>query len=262
MDEVKRYDLLQLPTYEAIEDPEEKEIEEPEGIEDEENPVYKISINDFNIINGTEPNYLDPEGEKLITITKENLNAILEKGSLNENKYEIKVIDPIDGLLKVKRKPTIFSYEKEEMDKNLLNKESIDTLNFLDLNLPTEYKEKSISDLNKALKKGQKELNRLKNKFKNVAKFDYFEGKRIANPKNKKPSAKTKENILDHNILEHYVYNLNLLREYKEKTGAGIILFNNPHQLLNRLELLAGSILAGNNGVKQEFSQIPIFFTK
>ena len=42
----------------------------------------------------------------------------------------------------------------------------------------------------------------------------------------------------------------------KKKTGTGIIHFNNPLQLLDRLELLAGSILAGNNGVKQEFSQI------
>ena len=46
------------------------------------------------------------------------------------------------------------------------------------------------------------------------------------------------------------------LRAYKEKTGTGIIHFNNPLQLLDRLELLAGSILAGNNGVKQEFTQI------
>ena len=42
----------------------------------------------------------------------------------------------------------------------------------------------------------------------------------------------------------------------KKKTGQGIIHFNNPHQLIDRLELLAGSIFAGNNGVKQEFSQI------
>ena len=35
-----------------------------------------------------------------------------------------------------------------------------------------------------------------------------------------------------------------------------MIYFNNPHQLLDRLELLGGSILAGNNGVIPEFSQI------
>ena len=41
------------------------------------------------------------------------------------------------------------------------------------------------------------------------------------------------------------------LRNYKKITGQGIIHFNNPQQLVNRLELLAGSIIAGNNGVKQ-----------
>ena len=62
--------------------------------------------------------------------------------------------------------------------------------------------------------------------------------------------------IEEHNILANYIYNLNLLKEYKEISGTGIIHFNNPQQLVDRLELLAGSIFAGNNGVKQEFSQI------
>ena len=64
--------------------------------------------------------------------------------------------------------------------------------------------------------------------------------------------------IEQHNILSHYIYNLNMLLEYKKKkkTGSGILHFNNPYQLLDRLELLSGSILAGNNGVIQEFSQI------
>ena len=45
------------------------------------------------------------------------------------------------------------------------------------------------------------------------------------------------------------------LRSLKYKVGEGIY-FNNPHQLLDRLELLGGSILAGNNGVIPEFSQM------
>ena len=45
-------------------------------------------------------------------------------------------------------------------------------------------------------------------------------------------------------------------RSLKYKIGEGMTYFNNPHQLLKRLELLGGSILAGNNGVLQEFSQI------
>ena len=52
------------------------------------------------------------------------------------------------------------------------------------------------------------------------------------------------------NILELYLGSL----EYK--MGEGIVYFNNPHQLLDRLELLGGSILAGNNGVIPEFYQI------
>ena len=52
------------------------------------------------------------------------------------------------------------------------------------------------------------------------------------------------------NILKIYLGSL----EYQ--MGEGMIYFNNPHQLLNRLELLGGSILAGNNGVIPEFSQI------
>ena len=45
------------------------------------------------------------------------------------------------------------------------------------------------------------------------------------------------------------------LRSLKYKVGEGIY-FKNPHQLLDRLELLGGSIVAGNNGVIPEFSQI------
>ena len=52
------------------------------------------------------------------------------------------------------------------------------------------------------------------------------------------------------NIMKDY------FRSLKYRVGEGMIYFNNPHQLLDRLELLGGSILAGNNGVINEFSQI------
>ena len=67
---------------------------------------------------------------------------------------------------------------------------------------------------------------------------------------------KTKELIKEHNILQIFINNMREIRNYKQLTGTGIIHFNNPQQLVNRLELLAGSIFAGNSGVKQEFSQI------
>ena len=52
------------------------------------------------------------------------------------------------------------------------------------------------------------------------------------------------------NILTIYLDTLKL----QVQEGEGIFYFNNPHQLLNRLELLGGSILAGNNGVIPELS--------
>ena len=151
-------------------------------------------------------------------------------------------------------KPTILTFDKNEIDKNLMNKESIDLLNFLGLKLPSEYKDKSLRELNKALKESQKISSKLKDKLKHVVKYDHFEGKSIAYPKNKNPSKITLEHIAEHNIMEIYNYNLNLLREFKKKTGTGILHFNNPLQLLDRLELLGGSILAGNNDVNRPSS--------
>ena len=43
--------------------------------------------------------------------------------------------------------------------------------------------------------------------------------------------------------------------KYK-KIGSGVVYYNNPADLLDRPELLSGSILAGDNGVKNEFYKI------
>ena len=43
--------------------------------------------------------------------------------------------------------------------------------------------------------------------------------------------------------------------KYK-KLGSGVVYYNSPNDLLDRTELLGGSLLAGNDGVKNEFTQI------
>ena len=59
------------------------------------------------------------------------------------------------------------------------------------------------------------------------------------------------------NTMKDYLSSLKYkVGEGRAQRGQGIVYFNNPHQLLDRLELLGGSILAGNNGVILEFSQI------
>ena len=253
MDEIKKWDLQQLPSYEAIEEPEETEEKEAEEVP-EDKTLHRISFIDFNNIVGYD---LYPNHDKMVRIDKKLLDDIINTyGFCSQNKYEIKIDDPNERILKVVEKPIILTYDEIEIDKNFLNKDSIDLLNFYSLELPSKYKDKRLRELNRALKKSQKESSKLKDKFKNVAKYDHFEGKSIAYPKNKNSSKITLENIAEHNILEIYNYNLNLLREFKEKTGTGILHFKNPLHLIDRLELLSGSILVGNNGVIQEFSQI------
>ena len=78
----------------------------------------------------------------------------------------------------------------------------------------------------------------------------------LAKPVNKNPRENTINFIKKYNTLSIFASNLSNLRYFEEKSGSGMIYFNNPHQLLDRLELLGGSILAGNNGVINEFSQI------
>ena len=47
------------------------------------------------------------------------------------------------------------------------------------------------------------------------------------------------------------------------QTGQGIFYFSNPHQLLDRLELLGGSVLAGDNGlIPQRSPKLHISSTK
>ena len=58
------------------------------------------------------------------------------------------------------------------------------------------------------------------------------------------------------------------LREYKKliegfpkkikplKHGRGVFYYNNPRNLFDRLHLLGGSIMAGNNSAKNEFSEV------
>ena len=78
----------------------------------------------------------------------------------------------------------------------------------------------------------------------------------LAKPVSQNPHKNTLDLINKYNVLSIYATNLSNLKYYKTKSGSGMIYFNNPHQLLDRLELLGGSILAGNNGVIPEFSQI------
>ena len=61
-----------------------------------------------------------------------------------------------------------------------------------------------------------------------------------------------------YDTLKKYERDVKLFKMGQKKLikGQGIFYFINTYQLLDRLQLLGGSILAGNNGVIPEFSQV------
>ena len=147
---------------------------------------------------------------------------------------------------------------KDFFDRGLMNKTYIDILEEFGYELPSTYFEKSINDIENSLATAITQIEQYNNAIRNKANIivDRKIGARLAVAKSKNPHQQTKIEIDNYNALSYFIFNLHNVKEYLEKSGSGITLFNNPHQLLDRLELLGGSILAGNNGVIPEFSKI------
>ena len=154
--------------------------------------------------------------------------------------------------------PKIAKFKAEDLDRYLNSKDSQDILRTNEYHkLPSEYFKEDVSTINKVIDDVNEDLEDLSAIIKNTADFVRdANGYVLAQPKSKKPREETLDYIKNFNILSIYATNLSNLKYYKTKSGSGMIYFNNPHQLLDRLELLGGSILAGNNGVIPEFSQI------
>ena len=198
MDEVKKWDLEQIPGYEAIEEPE----YEAEDINE------KIKILDARIDKN-----IDTSNE-LIDLA----NKAKEEGKENINKYYMKKIKELLGEYKElekererlkeildkeseetvgKPKITTIYYEKKQMDKYLNNKESVDLLNFYGLKLPSEYKDKSLEEFQEAFDNGMDEVANLKKSIKDVAKFkkDSNTGMVLAFQKLEKMQEKKQKNL-------------------------------------------------------------------
>ena len=131
MDEVKRWDLQRLPGLEAIEEPEEPE-------EESEETFYRISCNDVYRLRGKE-NMINESDEKIHKIKESFLEELLSDERFNKEKYKI-VINPNANLVKVieKKKATTISYSKDEMNKHLINKKTVELLSNFSLKLPSE----------------------------------------------------------------------------------------------------------------------------
>ena len=154
--------------------------------------------------------------------------------------------------------PKIAKFKAEDLDRYLMSKQAQDILKANEYHkLPSDYFYENVSTIDKVIDDVNDDLEITSQAIKNTAIFTRDpNGYLLAKPINKKPHENTINFIKKYNTLSVYATNLSNLRYYKTKSGSGMIYFNNPQELLKRLELLGGSILAGNNGVIPEFSKI------
>ena len=258
MGEVRRFDFDQLPGIEAIKEGEDEETEEPK---------YLISTNDLKLLYGGVESDFTPENENLKFISEELLDKVKCKNRLNEDKYKLKLVDPEKRIYKVVKKnfdeepqKGVVTFDDSDLDRGLLFKEREDILKELKLPLPSKIKNKKLEVIKLYQKNAEIHLDYFRNLLTNKAVFYTEKGANKAKELRKNPRDDTRRQVKFYNVLGDYINNISKLENYAEKTGQGIIHFNNPLQLLDRLEFLVGSLNAGNNGVKQEFTQIVHLF--
>ena len=226
------------------------------SIDEQQNAtIEQLKKNQLALTQGLNQNRLAiTEGfDKLDEVKKWDLAQLPGFEAIEESKED-------DGVLPSTSEegPKIAKFTPEDLDRNLMTKETQDILKVNEYyKLPSEYFEEDVSTIEKVIEDVNEDLGETSKAIKNTAIFERdSNGYLLAKPLNKKPHKNTLDLINKYNVLSIYATNLSNLRYYKTKSGSGMIYFNNPHQLLDRLELLGGSILAGNNGVINEFSQI------
>ena len=235
------------------------------SIDEQQNAtIAQLKANQLALTQGLNQNRMAiTEGfDKLDEVKKWDLAQLPSFEAIEESKED-------DGVLPSTSEegPKIAKFTPEDLDRNLMNKEAQDILKLNKYHkLPSEYFEEDVSTIDKLIEDVNEDLGETSKAIKNTA---YLirdpNGYLLAKPQNKKPHKNTINFIKKFNTLSIFASNLTNLMQYKTKSGMGgvpppkiplLVYYNNPHQLLDRLELLGGSILAGNNGVINEFSQI------
>lgn len=226
------------------------------SIDDQQNAtIAQLKANQLALTQGLNQNRMAiTEGlDKLDEVKRWDLAQLPGFEAIEQSKKDDEVLPSTSD-----EGPKIAKFKAEDLDRYLNSKESYDILKTNEYyKLPSEYFKEDVSTINKVINDVNEDLEELSPRLKNTVDFVRdANGYVLAQPKSKKPREETLEYIKNYNILSIYATNISNLKYYKTKSGSGIVYFNDPHQLLNRLELLGGSILAGNNGVIPEFSQI------
>ena len=225
------------------------------SIDEQQNAtIAQLKANQLALTQGLNKNRLAiTEGfDKLDEVKKWNLAQLPGFEAIEEDKEPITKIELDDkgNIIKTPIKKTKKSSPLYNIEKNL-DSTDLEILNDMGYPRPNDFFDTDTG-----------RLREIYDEVKNEIKIDSYKISGIK--RNKKMTEEEKEDNIRpfqwhketlnryKNILDVYLKTL----ELQVKKGEGIFYFNNPHQLLDRLELLGGSILAGNNGVINEFSQI------
>ena len=169
------------------------------------------------------------------------------KGEDGDDKFE----DALEKLDKGGNKAEDVDDEKKVIFKikDQFNEKDIDYLQKLGLKNPNTILYLSNEEIKDEIKKANIKIKKL-----NGDKLSYHNKKEY----DKKESADNLQKLIQKykDISKLYLEGIEKL-----KVGEGIY-FNNPNQLIDRLELLIGSLLAGNNGVIPEFFNILYILNK
>ena len=174
MDDVKKWDLLQLPGYEAIEEPEMiqdttlQRKEDDDGDDDDDDdetdlfPPIKMKYKDYIKIFGDYLANKDPEE----IVEAPHLKYISSKLRGFNYKYD----KDKNMLTLVGEKPEeIAKFNFKDLDKGLEYKDAKDYLDSFKFHYPSVMAEKSISKINRKLEKAQEGLGRVKMDLRNRA---------------------------------------------------------------------------------------------
>ena len=102
-----------------------------------------------------------------------DINYLYKVTPMDKNRHRLKY-DIIKGkaYLKDMKPLTTVEYSKDEMNKYLTNKKTVEILDNFGLKLPSQYRNKSMEEFQEAFDKGMEVAVNLKRKIKNVAKYE------------------------------------------------------------------------------------------
>ena len=217
MDEVKKWDLEQLPRYEEIEETDKEESEKDEG----EDIIKKIEILDYRIKkNIVTINEITDIANKAIEEEKENgYNYYMKKSKeldgenkqmIKERKRLQKILEKeLEEELEEEKEPLrrLITFDDTDLDSGLNNATSIRFLEENDLLLPNRIQNESYETIKRYQRRAERLLDQYKGILVNKAEFKTRNGKSKAAPLNKNPRNETLQEIQYYNIIGEYVNN-------------------------------------------------------